>query len=425
MTRESTADTNSASRDDSAPMPMRMGVGEFVALMAALMAINSLGLDLMLAALPQIGASLHIVTENDRQWIIAAYMLSFGAGQLFYGPFLDRYGRKPVLLVTLAIFVATSVVAAFATTFQTMMIARVLQGFSVASSRVLSLSIVRDCYSGRPMARIMSLAFLVFLLTPILAPGLGQLILLIAPWPAIFLILAGLAAVLTGWAALRLPETLRAEHRRSIQPAAIASAMREVVSCRYSLGYTISFTLLFGATMGYINTAQQLFSDVFAVPQLFGIIFAGIASFTAVSALINSRIVERFGTRVISHTALLGIAGISAVHLLIVLTRRETLGSFMVLQGLTGFCSVMAGPNFGAMAMQPMGHLAGTAASVQGFITIAGAAVLGIAISQSFDGTPVAVVAGFLITSVTALIVVLITEQGRLFQPHAPPLRAG
>lgn len=161
-----------------------------------------------------------------------------------------------------------------------------------------------------------------------------------------------------------------------------------------------------------------------SIPYLFGLIFTGIGAFSVVSAFVNSRIVERLGTRVVSHTALLSIIGISGLHLLIIGSGRETLGSFMVLQGLTAFCSVMAAPNFGAMAMQPMGHIAGTAASTQGFLIFAGAAAIGIAISQSFDGTPVAIVAGFLIMSVTALIVVLITEQGRLFQPHASPADA-
>lgn len=405
---------------------MHIGFREFVALIAALMAINSLGLDLMLAALPQMGESLHITDQNDRQWIVAAYMLSFGVGQLFYGPLADRYGRKPVLIVSLAIFTATSVVATFADTFQTMIVARVLQGFSVASSRVLSLSIIRDCYSGQHMARVMSLSLIVFLSVPILAPGIGQLILMIAPWRAIFVTLTVFAAVLIGWVTLRLPETLHPEHRRPIQPAAIASAMCEVVTCRQSIGYTIAFSSLFGATMGYINSAQQLFSEAFAVPHLFGLIFAGIGAFSAVSAFVNSRIVERLGTSVVSHTALVSIIGISGLHLLIIRSGWETLGSFILLQGLTAFCSVMAAPNFGAMAMQPMGHIAGTAASTQGFLTFAGAAAIGIVISQSFDGTPVAIVAGFLIMSVTALIAVLITEQGRLFQPHAsPPAAAG
>lgn len=228
--------------------------------------------------------------------------------------------------------------------------------------------------------------------------------------------LAVFAAVLTGWAALRLPETLRPEHRRPVQPAAIASAMREVVTCRQSIGYTIGFTALFGATMGYINSAQQLFGEAFAVPHLFGVIFTGIGTFSVVSAFVNSRIIERLGTRVVSHSALVSVIGISGLHLLIIRSGWETLGSFIVLQGLTAFCCVMAAPNFGAMAMQPMGHIAGTAASTQGFITFAGAAAIGIAISQSFDGTPLAIVAGFLLMSVTALIVVLITERGRLFQ---------
>lgn len=382
--------------------------------MAALMAINSLGMDLMLAALPQMSETLHIARENDRQWIIGAYMLAFGAGQIFYGPLADRFGRKPILLGSLAVFSVASIAAAFADSFATMIAARLVQGFSVASSRVLNISIIRDCYSGRQMARVISLSFIVFQLVPLLAPGMGQLILLFAPWPAIFLVLAACSTALVGWLAWRLPETLHPEHRRPIDLAAIVSAAAEAMTNRHAIGYTVSVALMFGAMMGFINSAQQLFFDTFQVPQFFAIAFAGVSIFMAVAAFTNSRIVDRLGTHFVSHVALIAFVVLSGLHLLIVSIGLQTFWSFMLLQGTTAFCFSLAAPNFGAMAIQPMGHIAGTAASIQSFITTVGATLLGLLIGLNFDGTSRPLVAGFFILGLAALAVVFVTERGRL-----------
>ena len=170
--------------------------GEFVAIIAGLMAINALGIDTMLPALPQMAHALHIGVENDRQYIIAAYVFGFGAAQIIYGPLVDRFGRKPVLIVSLSLFVATSLAATFAVDLQTIVVARLMQGVAAAASRVLATSIVRDRFSGRTMARVMSLAFIVFLSVPIIAPSFGQLILLVGPWRWIFYFLAIFGAVL-------------------------------------------------------------------------------------------------------------------------------------------------------------------------------------------------------------------------------------
>lgn len=399
-----------------------LGFREFVAFVAALMAVNALGIDSMLPALPAMGQSLGIADENQRQWIIAAFVFGFGGAQLLYGPLADRFGRKPVLLGSISLFVLTSIVAAFADSFATMIAARLLQGVSSASSRVLSTSIVRDCYSGRQMAKVVSLAFIVFLGVPILAPTIGQLILLIAPWQWIFFFLASYGAIVVAWAALRLPETLHPEDRRAIAPREIAEAARIVLTNRFSLGYTIATTLLFGSMMGFINSSQQIFADTFQAPHLFTTIFALAAGSMAVASFLNSRIVERLGTRRVSHSALLAFTAIAGFHLLFAAYGIETIWSFALFQSLTMAALALAGSNFGSMAMEPVGHIAGTASSIQGFIASIGGALIGVIIGQSFGGTTVPVAAGFLIVGLAALFVVLITERGRLFQAHhAPP----
>lgn len=395
-----------------------MGFREFVALMAAIMAVNALGIDSMLPALPAMGKSLGIAEENQRQWIISAFVFGFGGAQLFYGPLADRFGRRPVLIISMSLFVTTSILAAFANSFETIVAARLLQGLTSASTRVLSTSIVRDCYSGRRMAKVLSLAFIIFLGVPILAPTIGQLILFVAPWPWIFFFLAGFGAMVVIWSALRLPETLPPADRRAIALAEIIEAARLVLSNRVSLGYTIASTLLFGGLLGFINSSQQIFADTFGAPQLFTTIFALAAGAMGVCSFLNSRIVERFGSRRISHGALIGFTLISAIHLICALNGIETIWSFAFFQALIMGSFALAGSNFGSMAMEPMGHIAGTASSIQGFVSTVGGATIGLAIGQSFDGSTVPVAAGYLIIGLFAMAVVLVTEQGKLFRPH-------
>ena len=197
---------------------------EFVAFVAALMAVNALGVDLMLPALADMGRQLGIATANHRQWIIIVYMLGFGTGQLVYGPLADRFGRRPILLVTLAGFVCASVFAASSQTFAALLGARMLQGLMSASTRVLAVAIVRDQFAGRQMARTLSVAQMIFFLVPILAPTLGQGLLAFGPWRFIFYALAGFAAFVLAWSAVRLPESLPVERRSALSLANIGAA---------------------------------------------------------------------------------------------------------------------------------------------------------------------------------------------------------
>lgn len=394
--------------------PVGPGFREFVALIALLMGANALAIDIMLPALPAIGDAVGIPTPNERQWILTSYLLGFGVGQIFYGPLSDRYGRKPVLLFGLAVYTAFGALATFATSFETLMIARVLQGVGSAASRVLAVSIVRDRFAGRQMARVMSLAFMVFLAIPMLAPTIGQGILFVAPWRWIFGVLTAFGALLIMWVIARLPETLHPDDVRPISVPAIAGAFRLTLTNRTGMGYTLAMTFTFGGLLSFINSAQQVFTGPLNAPLLFTPVFAATAGCLGIASLLNARIVERLGMRVLSHAALLGFIFFTVVHALVSWTGHETLLIFALLQGAMMFCFGLMGSNFGALAMEPLGHVAGTASSVQGFVSTTGGALLGFFIGQQFDGTTVPLTLGYVGCGLAALLAVAITERGRL-----------
>ncbi len=386
-----------------------------------MMALNALAIDSMLPALPAIGADLGVANENSRQWVVTAYLLGFGAAQLIYGPVADRFGRKSVLLFGVGVYVMFSLLATLAPTFETLILARIGQGLGSACTRVLAVSIVRDRYEGRTMARVMSFSFLVFLGVPILAPSLGQLIMLVGPWRWIFAGLGLIGVGLIVWASLRLPETLKPEDRLPIQVKRLTSAYRTALTDRTALGYTLAMTAITGALFGFINSSQQIFADVFDAEAAFPAVFALIAGGIAVASLVNARLVVRLGSRKISHTALIGFTTVSAVHAAVALSGHETLITFAVLQTLTMFCFGLIAGNFGAMAMETMGHIAGTAASIQGFISTVFGSLLGFAVGQQFNGTTVPMSLGFTVFGLTALALVLFAERGRLFRAHHQP----
>lgn len=402
---------------DSPPSPHPgLSFRAFVALMASLMALNALAIDSMLPALPAIGAALGVVHENDRQWVITAYMLGFGAAQLVYGTLSDRYGRRPVLIGGLVAYMLFSGMAAMATSFPLLIVARALQGVASAAMRVVAVSVVRDCYEGRAMARVMSLTFIIFLLVPILAPTIGTLILLVAPWRWIFGVLGTISAIVLLAAWTKLPETLAPANRRTIDLAAVVAASRIVLTDRLSVGYTLALALLSGGLFGFLNSVQQITADVFGRPQALPLVFVAIGSTMAVGSFLNSRIVEAIGTRRVSHVAMLGFVACSAGHCAIAVAGWETLASFTMFQASTMFCFSLCGANFGAMAMERMGQVAGSAASLQGFFSTIAGALGGFAIGQQFDGSTVPMTLGSTLFGAAAVAVVLATERGRLFR---------
>ena len=403
--------------DDSAGPNGAIGFAEFVALIASLMALTALGIDAMLPALPAIGDALNVARDNERQYVIGVFLIGFGVAQLVHGPMADRYGRRPVLIVSLAAYVVANLVAAFSASFVLLLVARFVSGTAIAASRVVTVALVRDRYSGRAMARVMSLAFMVFMAAPVLAPSFGELILLFGSWRLIFVMIAAISAGILVWFIWRMPETLKPDDRQPLSLARLASGWRTTLSDRWSIGYTIATAALMGALYGFINSVQQVVFALTHEPALLVPVFVAIAGTMAAANLLNSRLVMQVGTRRISHSAVVALILLSAVHLTIALSGAETIWTFAALQSLAMGCFGLATANFSSMAMENMGHIAGTASSVQGFLTITAGALIGAAIGQSFDGTTVPLYTGFLIAGVSAIAIVAVVERGRLFRP--------
>jgi DHA1 family bicyclomycin/chloramphenicol resistance-like MFS transporter len=398
-----------------------VGFKEFVALMAALMAVNALSIDAMLPVLPQIGDWLGLTSENQQQWIVTSYLLGFGGAQLIYGPLADRFGRKPILLIGLGIYAAFTVIAIFAASLSVMITARALEGTGAAATRVLAITIIRDRYSGRRMARVMSLTFIVFLAAPVIAPSIGQAIALVGPWHWIFDALAVFSLATAAWVALRLPESLHAHDRRAISLNSNTQALRLVFTDRCAVGYMLASIAMLGALFGFINSAQQIFAEALAAPKLFTTIFALAAGCMALASFLNARIVERIGMRRVSHAALFGFIAFACGHGLTTFFGHETVWIFAVLQAGLMFCFGLVGANFNSMAMEPLGAIAGTGSSVLGFFTTVGGALIGFYVGQQFDGTTLPLALGYVICGLLALLIVLVTEKGRLFRPaHSP-----
>ncbi|MEO7564559.1 MAG: multidrug effflux MFS transporter [Sphingomicrobium sp.] len=385
------------------------------ALLALLMALNAFAIDAMIPALPNIGRSLGVAEENRRQLVVIAYFLGFGSTQLIWGPLSDRFGRKPVLAAGVALYGLFALLCAGASTFALLIAGRFAMGASAAVTRVLVISMVRDLFEAEAMARVMSLVFMTFMLVPVLAPLVGQGILLVAPWRAIFAVLALYAAGMLAWSWARLPETLHPEFRRTLHWRAMTGAMLATLHDRQSLGYSLAMTVTFAGLVAYISSVQQIVFEVFAAPQLIGLVFAAIAAPMALASWTNSRIVGRFGLRRIGHVSSLLLALVTAIHAAIALSGHESLLVFVVMQGLTMTCFAFTSSNFGTLAMEHMAPIAGTASSVQGVINTLGSAVIGFGIGQAYDGSALPYLIGIAACSTLGFIIVALTEPTKLF----------
>jgi DHA1 family bicyclomycin/chloramphenicol resistance-like MFS transporter len=398
----------------------RPGTREMTALLAGLMALNALAIDAMVPALPAIGRSLNVGEENQRQLVVIAYFIGFASTQLLWGPLADRFGRKPILFAGVTLYGVFALLCAFATSFPLLIAGRVAMGASAAVTRVLVIAMVRDLFEAEAMARVMSLVFMVFMLVPVLAPNIGQAILLVASWRAIFIVLAGYAAVMLAWSSWRLPETLHPQFRRSLAWRPMLAAVAETVRDRQSRGYTLAMTISFSALIAYISSIQQIVFETFAAPELIGLTFAAIAAPMALASWLNSRFVGRFGLRRVGHSAAAAFGVITALHAAVGLSGHESLPVFILLQGLTMASFAFTSSNLGTLAMENMAPIAGTASSVQGVVSTLGAALIGFAIGQAFDGTVIPYLLGPAACAAGGFIAIVLTEPRRLFAPlHA------
>jgi len=400
-----------------------MGFPEFVVVIASIMALNPLAMDMMLPALPDIRSAFGIADANLPQMVLSTFLIGFGAGQFLMGPLSDRFGRRPVLIGGMILYGVASLLAIARTSFELLLLARALQGFGTSATRVIATSIVRDCYAGRRMASVMSLAMMVFVAVPVVAPSFGQAVLLLTQWRGIFVVLMLYGVFTLVWSALRMPETLPEANRKSLAIGEVLRAYAQTVTNRQTLGYALACGGVWGAMVSFVFSSQQVFTEIYHLGHYFPLAFAAAATGVAIAGFLNSRIVGRVGMRVISHGALVVYAVVAAVMLVAEQMQMLPLSLFMVLAMLMMFAFGLMMANFTALAMEPHGNIAGTASSLYGSITTLLGIGIGILIGQSYDGTLLPFAMGFFLCALTALAIAAITEKGRLFKPHHAPIK--
>ncbi|MGO4717442.1 multidrug effflux MFS transporter [Bradyrhizobium sp. 2TAF24] len=395
-----------------------MGFAEFVLAIAAVMALNPLAMDMMLPALPNIGAAFAIADGNRLQTVLALFLTGFGAGQLVMGPLADRFGRRPILIGGLTLYAVASVLAIVAPSFGTLLLARAVQGFATSATRVIATSIVRDCYAGRRMAGVMSLTIMIFIAVPVLAPSFGQLVMLATQWRGIFVILLAYGLLVLAWSATRMPETLPRSRRKSLAIPDVLDAYRQTITNRQTLGYALAAGGVQGTLFAFVFASQQVFTGIYGLGHYFPLAFALCAMGVAVAGFFNARVVGRLGMRVMSHGALVGFVVIASAMLGAELLHALPLWLFLALSVGMMFAFGLTFANFTALAMEPQGHIAGTASSFYGSITTLLGIGVGAVIGQSYDGTLMPFAIGFFLCALASLAVVAVAEKGRLFQPH-------
>jgi DHA1 family bicyclomycin/chloramphenicol resistance-like MFS transporter len=390
----------------------RPAAAEFIALMAMMTALVALSIDAILPALQQIGHDLGTQRSNENQLIISLLFVGFALGQLFYGPLSDAAGRKKAVYAGLALFIAGCLLAALAQSFQVLLLGRFLQGLGVAGPRTMTVALVRDRYSGSEMARIMSFVMAIFILIPIVAPSLGQVVLSVAGWRFIFAGYLGMALIVLVWFHFRQPETLIASRRIPLSVSRIAHAVWEVVANRKARSYTVASGLVFGAFLGYLNSSQQILQEQYALGAQFPLYFAVLAVAIGAASISNARLVMRHGMLRLARYALRTLYVVSFGFFLVayVLRGHPPLGATMAYLMLAFFCVGILFGNLNALAMEPLGHIAGTGASVIGALSTLISIVLGTVIGQSYDGTILPLVLGFAVLGAASAAVVHLVD---------------
>ena len=373
------------------------GLAEFVALMAFTMSLVALSIDAMLPAFPDMAGDLAVSSGNDIQLVVSMLFIGLAVGQLFYGPLSDSIGRKPAIYTGFVIFILGSLLSMVATDFFTMLAGRLLQGIGAAGPRTVSVALIRDRFHGSEMARVMSFIMTVFILVPIFAPALGQGILLVAGWRTIFGVFIILALLLLGWLSLRQPETLPPEKRKPFTLRNIFSAFGEVLKSRVAVTYSLVAGCISGAFLSYLNTSQQIFQEQYGLGKLFPVFFGLLAIAVGCASLLNSAMVMRFGMHQLANGALRLMMVLSWLFLLIVWLNdgHPALWLFMALCLALFFCIGVLFGNLNSIAMEPLGHVAGTAAAAIGSSTTLLAVALGYLVGQAYDGTLMPMAIGF------------------------------
>ena len=398
--------------------------GEFVVIVALMMGVTAFAVDAILPAFPHLGRDFGVADPNRLQLLVFVYMVGFGAAQLVYGPASDVVGRRRTYLTGAAIFVLGSVLTMLAQDLTMLLVGRFIQGLGAAAGRVLSVTIVRDRFSGREMARVMSLNMGIFITVPVLAPAIGSGIMLLGGRQALFASMLLVGVALAFWFWRRMPETLAEANRMPFSASRLIGGMKTVVSNRVTVGYATAGGLFFGCVMAMVGSSQQIFTETYGLGVWFPLAFALMAGSMGLAAIVNSSLVGRYGMRRISHASILLmlLLGLLQVGGALVYAGKPPILFFGLLLAAAQFLLGMAFPNFNALAMEPLGRVAGTASSLLGVYTTLLGVLFGAVIGAAFDGTVMPIAIGYCLLPALAVIVILATERGRLFQAHHPPI---
>jgi DHA1 family bicyclomycin/chloramphenicol resistance-like MFS transporter len=383
-------------------------LAEFVIIISLMMSLTALSIDAMLPALPQIGADLQVQNDNNRQLVVSAIFLGLAAGQLFFGPLSDKTGRKPAIYGGLSLYIVGALVSIFSFNFPVMLAGRLLQGAGVSAPRAVGLALVRDRYEGRAMARVMSFVMTIFILVPMIAPTFGQALLYFTGWRSIFGSFIVLALITLGWFALRMPETLAPENRAPFSLQRIVSATREILRTRPAIGYTVTAGLISGAHLGYLSTSQQIFQEQYGLGDRFPTYFAIIALSIGLASFLNTRLVMRFGMRILVRWSLTAILCLAVITLMISLLTagQPPFWLLMVYLMMTFFGIGVLFGNQNSLAMEPLGHIAGIGAAIVGSLATFISVPMGTLIGQSYNGTIFPLVAGIAVMAGLSLVIV-------------------
>ena len=397
----------------TASEPTPMGRIELTLVISAIMALTALGIDLLLPAFDELRDAFGLAEgSNEIARSITVFFLGLALGQLFYGPFTDRFGRKPVLAVGLAIYLIGAAASALAPSLGWLFAARFVWGVGAAGTRVIALSIVRDTYEGEEMAQAMSYIMAVFILVPIVAPSLGAAVLAVASWEWVFWSCAALAVVVWLWSR-RLDETLAEEHRQPLDVGRIGLALKRVATTRLTAGYTLAQTFLLGAFTSYLASSELLVDEVFGRKDQFPVIFGAVAVVLGAASFLNARIVRHLGMRATISAALVGYVTGSIVLLALALAAdgRPGFWAFYSVLALTGGCYMLMVPNMNAIAMGPVGDIAGTAAAAIGSVSMGLGALLGSVVDANTTDTVTPLAVAFLLAGLTAGVTMWSTER--------------
>ncbi len=398
---------------------------EFVVLIAFIISLVALSIDTMLPALPDMAAELGLDNLNDSHFIISMLFVGMGFGQLIFGPLSDSVGRKPAIIGGIVIFAIGSAMAYFADSMSEMMAARFLQGLGAASPRIVSIALVRDRFQGRQMARVMSFVMTIFILVPVFAPALGQLILNISHWRSIFTMFLVMSLSILIWFGVRQPETLAPQNRIRFSLIQIVRDTKMIVAIPVASGYTLTMGFLFGAFLGYLSSSQQIFQTQYQLGQLFALYFGVLATSIGVAALVNAKLVMRFGMRRLSFISMYAVAFMSTpfLGLVMVYSGHPPLVLLMVyLVTVFFFFGILFG-NLNALSMEPLGHIAGLGSALVGSVSTLISVGLGAIIAGAYDGTVIPLVSGMAVLSIVCLITMYLTERkatriGARFEPE-------